>query len=341
GHVAGVQLGSVNHPFFWDGSMHDLGTLPGYPYGWASGINASDWVVGNAASGPSPAASSSLTAPRATTPLLARPAGAAPLVVPPTYHAFVWAGGAMVDLNTRVKLPAGWVLRSANAINDAGVIVGLAVVNGSYWHAFRLTPSNVTRIAGSTRYDTAAKISAQNYASPQATVYIATGANFPDALAGAALAGKEHAPLLLVPTSGALPASVVSELQRLAPTNIVIFGGTGAVSDAMLGNIETATGVTPTRIFGASRYDTAAQIAATYSNPQATVYIATGQNFPDALAGAALAGGKGAPLLLVPTTGALPASVTTELTALAPTNIVIFGGAGAVSTSVELQLAQY
>ena len=305
GHIVGYQYGTLNHAFYWDGSLHDLGTISGYPFSDASDINASDWIVGDVgktANGP--------------------------------LHAMVEApGGVMTDLNTRVALPRGWTLESATSINDAGQIVGGANDNGKL-HGFLLTPSNVGRIAGASRYDTAAMISAQNYASPQATVYIATGQNFPDALAGAALAGKEHAPLLLVPTSGALPASVVSELQRLDPTNIVIFGGTGAVSDAMLGNIETATGVTPTRIFGASRYDTAAQIAATYSNPQATVYIATGQNFPDALAGAALAGSKGAPLLLVPTNGALPASVTSELTALDPTNIVIFGGTGAVSDAM-------
>ena len=101
------------------------------------------------------------------------------------------------------------------------------------------------------------------------------------------------------------------------------------------------SGVTIQRIAGATRYDTAAAIAATYSNPQATVYVATGAGFADALAGAALAGREGAPLLLVPTSGTLPATVTTELGALAPTSIVIFGGSGSVSTSMEEQIAKY
>ena len=194
----------------------------------------------------------------------------------------------------------------------------------------------------SDRYDTAAQISFQNYTSPQLKVYIANGQNFPDALGGAALAGRDGRPLLLVPASGPLPAPVLTELQRLAPTSIVIFGGTGAVSDAMVANIKAATGVTPTRTFGATRYDTAAAIASTnYTNPQPLVYIANGQNFPDALAGAALAASKGAPLLLVPTSGALPTSVATELNALAPTTIVIFGGTGAVSTSMEELIAKY
>ncbi len=306
-HVVGYQFGALDHAFMWDGSLHDLGTLPGYPGAEASAINASDWVVGDAYKG-----SGSST----------------------VYHAVVWAGGAPVDLNTRVKLPTGWVLQFATDINDAGQIVGGALVNG-HERAFRLTPSNVTRIFGADRYTTAAQISAQDYSSPQDTVYIANGQNFPDALGGAAVAGHKGAPLLLVPTSGALPASVATELQRLAPTHIVIFGGTGAVSDAMFANIQTATGVMPTRIAGTDRYDTAAQISFNnYASPQATVYIANGQNFPDALGGAALAGRDGRPLLLVPATGSLPGPVLTELRRLAPTSIIIFGGTGAVSDAM-------
>ena len=78
------------------------------PNGTANGINASDWVVGEV--------DKSAATVRST--------------------AFVWApGGTMVDLNTRVKLPAGWVLEDANAINDAGQIVGAATVSGAF-HAF-------------------------------------------------------------------------------------------------------------------------------------------------------------------------------------------------------------
>ena len=307
GHIAGLQFGAINHPFYWDGSMHDLGVLSGYPYGEAWGINATDWVVGEVYKN-----SGNSTVSRA----------------------FVRApGGSLVDLNTRVKLPAGWVLEFANGINDSGQIVGEALVNG-FSHAYRLTPSNVTRIFGATRYDTAAMIAAKNYTNPQATVYIANGQNFPDGLAGAALAGRDGAPLLLVPATGALPASVHDELVLLAPTKIVIFGGNASVSPAMYNLIQAAVPLAAlSRIGGADRYATASLISSQdYTAPQATVYIANGQNFPDALAGAALAGRDGAPLLLVPATGALPTSVHDELVRLGPTKIVVFGGTGSVST---------
>ena len=49
------------------------------------------------------------------------------------------AGAPMVDLNTLLEADSGWVLLSANAINDAGQIVGEGTLNGEP-RAFLLTP---------------------------------------------------------------------------------------------------------------------------------------------------------------------------------------------------------
>jgi len=49
------------------------------------------------------------------------------------------AGGQIVDLNTLLAPDSGWVLLSANAINDAGQIVGEGTLNGEP-RAFLLTP---------------------------------------------------------------------------------------------------------------------------------------------------------------------------------------------------------
>lgn len=54
-------------------------------------------------------------------------------------RAFLWEGGALIDLNTRLPENSGWVLRSANAINDAGQIAGEGLFNGEP-RAFLLTP---------------------------------------------------------------------------------------------------------------------------------------------------------------------------------------------------------
>src|SRR5205085_6952705 len=53
-------------------------------------------------------------------------------------HAFVWkpttdnaATGAMTDLNTLIPANTGWVLTSANGVNDKGWIVGRGLLNGN------------------------------------------------------------------------------------------------------------------------------------------------------------------------------------------------------------------
>jgi putative cell wall-binding protein len=89
----------------------------------------------------------------------------------------------------------------------------------------------VERWAGADRYATAAAISSNTYPQGATTAYLASGADYPDALAGAPVAAKAGAPLLLTQRD-CVPASTLAELTRLGATNIVVLGGTSAVSDA-------------------------------------------------------------------------------------------------------------
>ena len=79
------------------------------------------------------------------------------------------------------------------------------------------------------RYATSVEISKSLWSSAS-SVYIATGAFFPDGLAAAALASRDGAPLLLV-KGGIVPDVVLNELRRLKPQRIVIIGGPAAVPD--------------------------------------------------------------------------------------------------------------
>jgi putative cell wall-binding protein len=67
------------------------------------------------------------------------------------------------------------------------------------------------------------------------------------------------------------------------------------------------------------------------------VYIASGLDFADALAAAPAAAHQGGPLLLT-TRSTLPGATLTELRRLAPLSIVVVGGGGAISGSVETAL---
>lgn len=196
------------------------------------------------------------------------------------------------------------------------------------------------RLAGMDRYSTAAAISAANYSPNVAIAYLATGLNFPDALAGAAAAGSQHAPILLV-SRDAIPGATALELTRLKPGRIIVLGSTGAVSSVVSTAAKAYTTGQVTRLEGIDRYATAAAIsAATYAPGVPVAYIATGLNFPDALAGAAVAGSKGAPILLVGR-DTIPGATAAELTRLAPGSIVVLGASGVVGNGVAAGLAAF
>ncbi len=199
------------------------------------------------------------------------------------------------------------------------------------------TTGGVTRVAGADRYATAAAISRFAFAGGAGLVYVATAANYPDALAAGAAAARANAPILLVSQNG-IPAATAAELRNLGPSQIIVMGGPGAVSDAVVAQLGTYAG-SVLRISGADRYATAVALsAATFAPDSVTsVYIATGGSYPDGLAAGPVAGRNGGPLLLVGT-NTLPASVAAELRRLDPTNVVIIGGSGAVSEAVRNQI---
>lgn len=197
-----------------------------------------------------------------------------------------------------------------------------------------LLPDAMTgRRAGNNRYETAAKIS-RDFASSE-VVYIATGADYPDGLAGAARAGALDAPVLLT-QPGNLPNATVAELQRLKPQRIVLLGGRTAISPEVGSELQ---GYAPTsRVAGANRYATAAQISKDYESAS-TVYISTGADWPDALAGAARAGRDHAPILLVQQDN-VPNVTVNQVRRLNPDRIFVLGGPNAISTANEIELGR-
>lgn len=91
-------------------------------------------------------------------------------------------------------------------------------------------------------------------------VFVATGADFPDALAGATLATSSGVPLLFV-TRTTIPPATAAELERLEPESIVVLGGPSAVDRAVVVELAEFTEGTVTRIDGADRFDTARLIS--------------------------------------------------------------------------------
>ncbi|QNA92288.1 cell wall-binding repeat-containing protein [Microbacterium sp. Se63.02b] len=189
-------------------------------------------------------------------------------------------------------------------------------------------PAGVSRLAGNDRYDTAIAVS-KKYAAGTDAVFVATGANFPDALSAAAAAARLGAPLLLTPGT-ALPAAVRTEITRLSPSTIFIAGSEGAVG----AGVERAlTAIAPVeRLGGASRYETGNALVRRVFPGATHAFIATGRTFPDALAATGAAGATSAPVILVDGAAAsLPTDTRDLLDALGVSAVTIVGGAGAVS----------
>ena len=196
-------------------------------------------------------------------------------------------------------------------------------------------PAKASRIAGASRYDTAAQFAIENWTSPVPVALVVTGAAFPDALASSLAAASLGGPILLTERDS-LPSATIQALQALSPGRIVVVGGDGAVSDTVLAMLDGYTAGDVQRVAGANRYETAAAVSRfAFGNigTGGTVMLASGRSFADAVGGAAAAAATPNPLLLTEP-GELPSSTAAELERLAPSTVFVLGGTSAVSDAV-------
>src|SRR5450755_233007 len=185
----------------------------------------------------------------------------------------------------------------------------------------------VQRLAGADRFATAVAV-AGAMGNPT-TVFEATGLNFPDALAGGPAAIKAGAAILL--TNGSVPvAETTAYLAAHSGGTHYALGGPAAKADP-----------TATSLAGDDRFWTSEAVAVTFFQTATTVGVATGLNFPDALAAGSNLAAKGAPLLLVPGTGSLPEPIAIDLfgrSSAGSTNVLLFGGTASVSDDMASQV---
>lgn len=203
----------------------------------------------------------------------------------------------------------------------------------------RIPGSGVHRWSGESRYQTAVRIAEASGLRAATSAFVATGVDFPDALAAAAAAGSRSAPILLVGKTNADAQPAINFLQSMPNlTNVYVIGGSAAVSHQLLDTIKNhLPKSTVTRIKGDSRFETAAEIAQRFFKNATEVFVATGSNFPDALTAAAAAGRLNAPVLL---TGAdISDYLANYLTSLpGPVRVHLVGGPAVVPDSIITQI---
>lgn len=196
----------------------------------------------------------------------------------------------------------------------------------------------VNRIAGTSREQTSVEASRAAWPSGTRTVYLATSLDFPDALSAVSASSKAQASLLLT-TPATIPPGVADELKRLAPTRVVLVGGTGVISNAVAEQVQmTVPAAKIERIGGSDRYSTSRAIVEG-SGTSNRVLLATGNDFPDALSAAAAGGAGRIPVLLVDGhASTVDSAVIATLRKIGAVDITVVGGVGVINDSVISQL---
>lgn len=277
----------------------------------------------------------------------------------------------------RIGAKGAYIVGGTGAIQNT-VIEDLQII---------LAPSRIKRVAGINRYATSVEVFKETRSLAIAKAlpapndaFLASGLNYPDALALGPISWRDRVPILLTPPTS-LDETVASAIAMYGITDVVIAGGTGAVG-AIPADELIDIGLPPNRILrvaGSNRYETAKEIAAwacdlkgpgprgdgmvgttnnttslaRLPNPAMNAF-ASGESYPDALAGGAFAGKAGAPILLTPKSsstpflfgadGEIPAGSTQWFSDLATNGLLpivesyLLGGSGAVSDDIWVEI---
>ncbi|MGH9065694.1 MAG: cell wall-binding repeat-containing protein, partial [Acidimicrobiales bacterium] len=241
------------------------------------------------------------------------------------------------------------VVGGVSAVTVGGV--GFASLIGTAGAASATSTVTGTRLAGPNRFATAAAIAAETFPKGAATVIVANGLSdhLPDSLAASYLAAQENggagAPILLVNTDS-VPSETSAELTALGAKNVVIVGGTAAVSTGVQTTL--AKSYTVTRVSGADRFATADAVDSQSGmtnvktvNGKKYAIVADGVNghLVDSLGSSPISYAENFPVLLVNgPTGVLSSADLAILKADGINDVLIIGGTAAVGTQVDTQL---
>ncbi|UDF12431.1 ThuA domain-containing protein [Antiquaquibacter oligotrophicus] len=213
------------------------------------------------------------------------------------------------------------------------VVGGVNSVSETVFGQLAGLTDEAVRIAGANRYEASRNIAEYAFGGADVPLaYIATGEKFPDALAAGGAAGSQDAPVILVKGDAAtLDAATATLLDEFNTTETRVLGGEASVTPGVFNGVDAITDAT--RLGGVDRYEAARNINADAFDTAERVFLATGANFPDALAGSAWAAGIGAPLYVTPGT-CVTAGILADLEALGTTHVTLLGGEASLSPEV-------
>ncbi|MGI9016651.1 MAG: cell wall-binding repeat-containing protein [Euzebya sp.] len=242
---------------------------------------------------------------------------------------------------------------TADALEELGVsrvsvLGGTQVLGSGVVAALAARGITVVRLAGESRFETAAAIAeavkrdVRDVSSREVDrAFIVSSDGFADALVAAGPGGILQMPILLNGRDQLHPATARA-LEGL--DEVVLVGGTARLSEGLAQDLANR-GFTVTRLAGDGRYGTARAVnewLAGQTDLGTGMVLATGNDFPDALAGGPLAALRRVPLMIVPA-GSLYADPDSAavFNGLTPRDTIdVLGGLGVISSYQQWQAEQ-
>ena len=199
----------------------------------------------------------------------------------------------------------------------------------------------VERIAGATRFETATRIAEKMQTvsgKASSEVFFVYAFDFADALSASTAAAIKGSPIIYLNTKGELDNTTKRYLESVKGNvkTAYVIGSSGVISDDMMNKAAKALGLSKaTRIAGANRFATCVAVNEKFADVLNgdMLCVATGMDFPDALAGGVYAALNKAPLFLINgklKTPKLSDEQKTYLKTKAANSITAFGGVGVV-----------
>lgn len=232
------------------------------------------------------------------------------------------------------------IIGSTSAVSDA-VRSAVAAVPGV---------TRVERLEGGNRYQTATKVASATVdalgEAYDGNAFVSTGLNFPDALGAAPIAAHKGWPVYLMGGSG--DVAVAQGMNAHGVEHVYLLGSTNALPASVESVIKSQAGLSADdldRLQGADRYATAAAVAQFGVDDCGLAWdgvaLATGEAFPDALAGGLMQGRLGSVVLLTaPTALSAPAAAKLTANKAMIDEVRYLGSVSAVSTAVRTRVQQ-
>lgn len=219
------------------------------------------------------------------------------------------------------------------------------MVNGVMNVKFTLIPEggiHTNRVRGANRYATSVEVAKKSFTGDQDEVILASGDIYADALVANGLVGLKNRPLVLNGVNK-LDATVAQYLKDVKASKVTIVGGNSAISASVQNELEKM-GLTTERISGTNRYETSVKVLQHFykaNNEDAIkdVFVASGENFADALVASVPAALYARPILLTAKDN-LPMVVKDAIESkdYGIKEVTVVGGTGAVSEHAYSQI---